>query len=163
LSLHYNLSETDQGFYLFTTDLGLVYTVFFTSYSIDDKDGNSHTVYNFGFDRSGEFTAKKFGFEYDGRIKATIVFIIKEFFQKNDDKTLLYFCYSGDEYSRHRSIIFNRWCNEELSDDIEHMRKTATYNDEELHGGMLILKSNPLRDLLINAISSYIDDTFNLK
>lgn len=163
MSLPYNLAKTDRGSYLFTTDRGLVYTVFFTSYDIEDEERNRHTVYNFGFDRGGTFTAGKFQHEFDERIKATIVSIIKEFFQKNDSKALLYFCYSDDEYSRHRAIIFGRWCREEMSDEIEHLKKTAVLNNERLHGGMLILKSNPLRDLLVGAISNYMSDSLNYK
>ena len=161
--LRYNLSKTEQGVYQFTTDSGSDYTAFFTSYQLQDQENNIHTVYSFGFDRSGKFNNGKFQHEYDEKIKNTIIYIIKDFFLKNDNKALLYFCYSGDENSRQRSILFSKWCRDEASSDIDHLRKTTVINDEVLYGGILLLKSNPLRELLVNAISNFIEEIVNLK
>ena len=161
--LQYNLNKTEQGVYQFTTDSGYLYTAFFTSYRLHDQENNTHTVYSFGFDRSGNFNNGKFQHEYDEKIKNTIIYIVKDFFLKNDNKALLYFCYSGDEHSRQRSILFSKWCRDEVSADIEHLRKTTIINNEVLYGGILLLKSNPLRDLLVNAISNFIEEIVNSK
>ncbi|WP_316811483.1 DUF6169 family protein [Pedobacter heparinus] len=163
MSLHYNLIDKGNGIYFFTTDSGIQYTAFFTSYQIFDKDGNSHIIYSFGFDRSGKFDSKKFHHEYDEKIKRTIVHIVKEFFNKYDHNALVYFCYPDDEYSRHRSIMFSKWCSEEMIEDIEHLKRISVFNNEKFYGGMLILKSNPLRIHLVNAVSYFIDDLANQK
>ncbi|MBB5438570.1 hypothetical protein HDC92_002246 [Pedobacter sp. AK017] len=101
MSLRYNLIDKGNGVYFFTTDSDIQYTTFFTSYQIFDQDSNSHTIYSFGFDRSGKFDNKKFHHDYDEKIKKTIVYIIKIFFKKHDQKALVYFCYPDDAYSRH--------------------------------------------------------------
>ncbi|SMC87679.1 hypothetical protein SAMN04488524_3142 [Pedobacter africanus] len=106
---HYNLTRTEQGSYLFTTDAGCEYTAFFTSYQIFDEAGNSHTIYNFGFDRNGTFDGGEFQHSFDRKIKATIVYIIKEFFRKNDSKVMVYFCYPDDKYARHRSNAISKF------------------------------------------------------
>lgn len=163
MSAQYKLTQTDQGLYSFTTDAGIAYTAFFIECPLQDKDGNEHIAYSFGFDRSGKFDLKKFSQSYDVKIKNTIVYIIEEFFKKNGEKALLYLCYPEDEYARHRSIIFAKWHKENLSDKIEHIKKYTTYNKETLYGGMLILKENPFIQLLIDAIDSYINDIADQK
>jgi hypothetical protein len=156
LSAPYKLAKTDQGSYLFTSDTGLEYTCFFIACLITDNDGNDHSIYSFGFDRSGKFMSTRYANRFDERIKVTIIYIIREFFRVNGDNVLLYFCYPDDEFARHRSIAFRKWYNEELSDDIDHFKKDSAYKDEMLYGGMLILKKNPFHKLLNDAIDVYI-------
>lgn len=154
----YNLTRNLQG-YSFTTDLGVEYQVFFTAYYLDDADGNEHTVYNFGFERSGSFRSGKYEYEYDEKIKFTIIHIVEEFFTKNDENALLYFCYPNDELARHRSITFAKWCSESKM-DIEHTRGTVPYENKALYGGILVKKSNPLKSLLVNAFVKHFKDQF---
>ena len=153
----YNLTQTDQG-YSFVTDHNIEYTIFFTMYYLDDTDGNEHTIYSFGFERSGSFKAKKYEFSHDVKIKTTIIHVVKEFFIKNEDNALLYFCWPDDDFARHRSIIFSKWCKE--SDDIEHKRGTVPYGTTNLYGGILVKKENPLKSLLVNAFEKHINDQF---
>lgn len=163
MSALYNLTLTDQGIYSFSTDSGIAYTAFFIECPLQDKDGNDHIAYSFGFDRSGKFDSEKFSQTYDVKIQNTIVHVIEEFFIKNGEKALLYLCYPEDQYARHRSIIFARWHKEKLSDKIEHIKKHTTYNNEILYGSMLILKENPFIHLLVDAIDSYINDITDQK
>lgn len=163
MSALYNLLKTDQGLYSFTTDTGISYTAFFIACPIKDKEANEHIAYSFGFDREGKFELAKFSHAYDVKVKNTIVYIIKEFFDKNGDKALLYLCYPEDEYARHRSIIFSKWHKEELLDQITHIKKNTTFNDEILYGGILVTKENPLLDLLLDAIDGYINDITDQK
>jgi hypothetical protein len=163
LSPQYNLTLTEQGSYIFTTDNGIEYTAFFTDGPIEDKDGNMHTAYSFGFERSGKFVSNKFGYKFDEKIKNTIIFIIKEFFRVNGNTALVYFCFPGDEYARHRSITFSKWHREELSEDIEHYKKSSVYQEEKLYGGILVLKENPLLGLLVEAVNVYIDEMADQK
>jgi len=103
------------------------------------------------------------GSEYDEKIKRTIVYIVRNFLNKYTHHALVYFCYPDDEYSRHRSIIFSKWCNEEMMEDIEHIKRNSVFRNEKFYGGMLVLKSNPLRTLLIKAVLDFIDDLANQK
>lgn len=153
----YNLTRTDQG-YSFVTDQNIEYQIFFTMYYLDDADGNEHTIYSFGFERSGSFEAQKYEFGYDEKIKSTIIHIVTDFFIKNENNALLYFCWPDDDFARHRSITFSKWCKE--SDDIEHKRGVVTYGKKSLYGGILVKKENPLKSLLMDAFEQHINDQF---
>ena len=63
---------------------------------ITDIEGNDHIIYSFGFDREGNYGTGKFSNDFDVKIKTTIIHIIKEFFNKNGDKAIMYFCYDDD-------------------------------------------------------------------
>lgn len=158
MSLRYNLEITEKGYYKFTTELGVEYVAFFSEYSIQDSHGNNHRVFSFGFERSGQYISSKFSYKYDYKIKSTIVFIIREFFKKHGNEALIYFCFQDDEYARHRSIAFSKWHREGLSGEIEHHRKHGVYNNEDIYMGILMLKVNPLRELILEAIDTYIDE-----
>jgi len=162
LSALYNITKTGQG-YIFITDTNLEYTVLFSTNLIKDRDGNNHVVYNFVFERSGKYDSAGFKNRFDEKVKNTIVHIVKEFFKLNGDTALLYFCYPEDEYSRQRSITFSKWHREELSNEIEHLKKNTIYNEEKLYGGMLYLKDNPLSELLIEAVTKYFDELVSYK
>jgi len=163
LSLQYNLILTEQGSYIFTTDNGVEYVAFFTTCPIEDSDGNMHKAYSFGFERSGKYESEKFVHRYDEKIKHTIIFIIKEFFKLNGNDALIYFCFPDDEYARHRSITFSRWHSEALSEEIQHLKKNTVINDDTYYGGILVLKENPLRELIVEAVNVYIDQIMEQK
>lgn len=159
----YKPVKNNQGVYIFTSDAGFEYTYYFVACQLVDKDGNNHLAYSFGFDKSGGFSSNKFAGRFDEKIKRTVISIIKEFFKINGDMALLYFCYPDDEFARHRSITFNKWYNEELSDDINHLKKNAKYNGDMFYGGMLILKRNPFYTLLIDAVDVYLAEMIDQK
>lgn len=159
----YKLVKNNQGIYLFTSEAGYEYACYFVACKLTDKDGNNHLAYSFGFDRSGKFSSDKFAGRFDEKIKRTIISIIRKFFKINGDKALLYFCFPDDELARHRSIIFNKWYKDELSDDINHIKKDITYNRETFYGGMLILKRNPFYSLLVEAVDVYVAEMIDQK
>ena len=163
MSLRYNIKLTDQGSYIFTTDSNIDYIAFFTTCPIEDKEGNTHKAYSFGFERSGKYSLNKFTYKFDDKIKHTIIFIIKEFFRLNGSNALIYFCFQEDEYGRHRSIVFSKWHSEELSKDIEHYKKNINFEEERLYGGVLVLRENPLRGLVLEALDLYIDEIMKSK
>lgn len=163
MSLPYNLTLTEQGSYLFKTNADISYSAFFTSCNIDDKEGNTHHAFSFGFERCGKYSSEKFANKYDQRIKCTIIFIIKEFFRLHGNDALIYFCFQDDEYARHRSIVFNRWYVEEFAYDVEHYKKTVIIKENMLYGGMLILRDNPLGELLIEAVNAFFDEIMEEK
>ena len=129
---------------------------------ITDIEGNDHIIYSFGFDREGNYGTGKFSNDFDVKIKTTIIHIIKEFFNKNGDKAIMYFCYDDDGFARHRSILFSKWYNEHNS-DILHLKKHLVLNGETQYGGMLILKSNPLLNLVDDAVDTYVKEVFQQK
>ncbi|TCD01303.1 DUF6169 family protein [Pedobacter psychroterrae] len=126
-----------------------------------DADGNEHVAYSFGFDRAGIFENDKFQYEYDPKIRNTVVHIIKEFFSKNVDSGLLYFCYQKDDFSRHRSITFRKWWKQETESGIIFKPTAVNYNDKVSHGGILVLTTNPLAQLLIDAFTKHIEETLS--
>ena len=163
MSPQYNLTKTDQGFYIFTTDDEIEYTAFFTQCIIDDKEGNTHKVYSFGFEKNGAYNSEKFVSKYDPKIKATIIFIVNKFFRSNGSNTLIYFCFHEDNLARQRSITFSKWYNESLSENIEHHKTTSVYDEKPVYVGTLILRDNPLRELAFEAIDNYIRDLVSEK
>ncbi|QEK50911.1 hypothetical protein FYC62_03920 [Pedobacter aquae] len=163
MSLRYNITKNPDGSYNFITDGNIEYVAFFTLCQINDKEGNEHTVYSFGFEKAGSYKSDKFKTKYDLKVKETIIFIIKEFFKLNGDGTLIYFCFSDDEFARHRSITFSKWYRESLFETIEHHKKSVKQNDVVFYCGALIARENPLRELLIGAINSYFSDLASYK
>lgn len=162
MSALYKLTKSDSGSYLFTTDGGLDYTVFFIECPVTDIEGNNHTVYSFGFERAGNFETGKFSSSFDEKIKATIIHIIKVFFDKNGEKAILYFCYDDDGFARHRSIIFSLW-HRELAGTILHIKKNTEVKGGILYGGILVAENNPLLPLLEGAVDAYIEEVNNQK
>lgn len=159
MSLPYSLTKTQQGYYIFTTDEKAEYTAFFTRCLIDDKEGNTHQVYSFGFERNGGYNSEKFTSKHDPKIKATIIFIVNEFFRSNGSNILIYFCFLEDNLARQRSITFSKWYNESLSTYIEHHKTISVYNENTMYIGALMLRDNPLRELAFEAIDKYVRDS----
>lgn len=158
MSLQYSIAKNTDGSYSFTTDANVNYIAFFTLCQIEDKEGNTHNVYSFGFEKGGAYNSEKFTNKHDLRVKETIIFIVKEFFRLNGSNTLIYFCFSDDKFARHRSITFSKWYKESLLETVVHHKKSVTFNNTTFYGGALILKENPLRELLIDAINSYFNE-----
>lgn len=50
-----------------------------------------------------------------------------------------------------------------MDEDIEHVQKNSVFNNEKFYGGLLVLRSNPLRNLLIKAVSDFVDDLASQK
>lgn len=159
MSALYNSTKSNTGSYFLLETL-VVSILYFLSI---DKEDKNNTVYSVGFDRQGNFNSEKFSSSFDEKIKSTIIYIINEFFRKNGDKAILYFCYENDEFARHRSITFSKWHAESLAGKVLHIKKYTKFKDEMLYGGMLITKNNPLINLLDGAIDFYIEEVNNLK
>lgn len=88
------------------------------------------------------------------------MFIVNDFFNKNDHKVLIYFCFGDDGYSRHRSIIFNIW-SDDLHATIEKYDTIIKYNNDVIFGSLMIVKDNPLKKLILKAFNTYIQDIKN--
>ena len=161
MSAQYELTLTESGSYFFTTESGYNYFPYFTQYFLYDEDGNEHKVFHFGFERDRSYNRNKFEDKYDERIKNTIIYIVREFFRKNGESAVLYFCYEADGLSRHRSITFSKWF-KELSGISLHKRN-ARYKEHFLYSALLVKTNNPLRKLLTNAFDNHINDMMGIQ
>ena len=85
------------------------------------------------------------------------MFIVNDFFEKNDHRALIYFCFGDDGYSRHRNIVFNQWC-KDLDVSIEKYDNKINYDDALVYGSLIIVKDNPLKKLIIDAFNNYMDE-----
>jgi hypothetical protein len=83
--------------------------------------------------------------------------IVNDFFEKNDHKVLVYFCFGDDGYARHRKITFNKWC-KDLNKSIEKHDSTLYYEGSKIYGSLIILENNPLKKLILEAFNSYIEE-----
>jgi hypothetical protein len=110
-----------------------------------------------GFIRDGKHNCSPFKFKYDGRVSATITSVIKDFFEKNDHRTLIYFCFGDDGYSRHRNIVFNQW-SKKLDISVQKFDNTMRYEGRVIYGSLMIMKDNPLKSLIINSFNSYLKE-----
>lgn len=161
MPLLYNTSINKDGSYDFTTDNKIIYTVYFLEYTLPDTDGNNHIVYNFGFTRDENYSSEKFVHKFDIKIMNTIVSIINEFFIKNEDKALLYFCYNDDGLGRHRNITFKIWC-KKLDSTIETHQKSVIAQNASFYGSCLIIKNNPLKKLIVDAFEANMAELMEL-
>jgi hypothetical protein len=109
LYIPYEVTVTKEG-YEFTTDQGIIYKLYFSSFYLTDEIGDDIKVLSFGFYNEPETFHIK-----DPRVKVTIVGFIKDFFNKNPDIGMLYLCDQKGDLARHRRIIFGKWYR-----DIEH-------------------------------------------
>ncbi len=160
MSLPYNFQLTKDGSYHFISNQGYNYLIYFFESVLPDAEGNIHIVYNLGFSRDGKHNSVPFVNKFDSQISTTILFIVNDFFNKNDHKVLIYFCFGDDGYSRHRSIVFNKW-SKELNTHIEKYDSKVKYENEMIYGSLMIVKDNPLKTLILEAFNTYIQDIKN--
>ncbi len=153
----YSLTLNKDGSYSFISEQGYKYLIYFFEYILTDADNNMHTVYNFGFSRNGKYSSDAFIYKYDNKIRDTIISVINDFFLKGDHRTLVYFCYGEDGFSRHRSIVFKKWYNG-LDPSIENHSKIVSYLNSNIYGSLIIKKENPLKKLIIDAFDAAIQE-----
>jgi hypothetical protein len=160
LSRLYNFYQTEDGSYHFITRQGFEYLVYFSVSIFPDAEGNSHTIYSLGFTRNGKHSNQAFINKHDPSVKATIMFIVNDFFRRNDHRALVFFCFADDGYSRHRNIVFKRW-GLDLDDSIEKHATKIQYEGTDIYASLMIVKDNPLKKLILEAFKTYLDDISN--
>lgn len=93
------VASESVGFYEFTTDFGVIYSVgFMPDESIISKD-----TYQFIITNANNKPSPK-----DEKVKDTILILIDEFFSI-DDNVLLYICETGDGKQAMRNRLFQYW------------------------------------------------------
>jgi hypothetical protein len=84
-----------------------------------------------------------------------------DFFKKKDHSAILYFCFADDGMARHRSLVFKQWC-KELPKEIDFSNKQIAYKGDKIYNSLLILKDNPLKDLITNAFYTDLEEIAGL-
>jgi hypothetical protein len=145
----YNLTSVPGG-YEFTTNSGDVYLVYFTEFSLLDpeNEGSYIETYSFGFDCRRAHPEKKQRF--DAATKATILDILKNFFDEHGEDAFLYICLNTDGMARNRRVTFGRWFRE-LKNDYERHQSHIDYGDQDWYSALLVRQDNPEKQRYIDA------------
>lgn len=152
----YNVTDSD-GLATFITDLGDTYSSYFLEYPLLDADGNEHIVLNFDFLCNENFECKTFTKKHDLKIKNTFINLISNYFDNHEHAVIVYFCYNRDGLGRHRSITFRKWL-KELPGHISKTFNSTEYNSTIIYSSMLIVESNPLKKLILDAFEQRLLD-----
>lgn len=126
--------ELVHGQYLFETDFGIQYSVSFEPEPLE----NGLSAYWFNLsNRSGKASPG------DRKIRATIIFIIEEFFRQNPD-ILLYMCDSANEQQAMRSRLFLRWF-DAYGQQADYYSRTEMIldEDEENYIAIIVRRDHP--------------------
>ena len=101
----YNVFELQDGDFIFTTDLEVVYTVYILSEQgyFSDYPEFTDDVYMFGFSILSNPTRKT---PFDQRVRLTTSYIVKNFLAKNPEKILLFICDNADSRQIFRMKIW---------------------------------------------------------
>jgi len=153
-----------DGSYSFLSDEEIHYTITFKQNSITDPDDNlSPYIVDFSFEAGNYNLSEKR--KFDRRIKATIVSILQDFFQQNPDFAIWYVCDSMDRKTRgkSRSILFERWYQEEGKDILEKYDFELIEEDLdlEIYASLLVKKYNLLIEDMLRAIQEGISEQTN--
>jgi hypothetical protein len=90
----YELIPGEDGVsYRFVTDSNEPYIIYFSEYYLYSRDGEEINITSFGFDSVNDISP--FTRDHDPRIKATIIYAIKDFFARHGD----------DAFNFHSSIL----------------------------------------------------------
>lgn len=160
MSLLYSFDVTEDGSYSFISEQNHHYLIYFSESTLPDSDGNIHIVYNLGFSRDGDHSSTPFSFKYDRIIRATIMSIVNDFFNKNDHRVLIYFCFGDEGYSRQRKIVFNQWCGD-LDLSVEKHDNVIPYENTFVYGSLMIVRDNPLKQLILTSFNKFLEDIYN--
>lgn len=141
MSNHYDLSLTKDGkAYQFITDNGDRYVAYFTEFILQNSNGEDIVLSSFGFTKETVSSLQKERF--DPKVKATILFLIQEFFDKNPGEGVLYICLDNDDKGRNRHITFSKWFRE-LGGDYEKYDAPVSSRAFGLYSSLIVPKASP--------------------
>ena len=136
----------DENGYQFITDEGEVYIAYFTEFTLFDSEQNEVTATSFGFTNKDTSKNRK----HDPKVKNTIIYLIKEFFEQQDDSAILYICINNDSMEQNRHITFGRWFNE-MNTTFERYSSLGEHAEAGFYCSIIFKNSNPRRLKLIEA------------
>lgn len=134
--------EIKENSYHFITISGVEYIAYF----VEIKMFKACNVYSFSFDKY-----KQNNSAYDVRIGITILKIIADFFEKNEN-TLLFTCDDSDGKQTYRNRLFNNW---HLKYGINEFDKYDK-NINDTFASIIIRKDNPFYEETINEFEEFI-------
>lgn len=149
MSSRYEFEKLSNGAgYKFITSSGDIYIAYFTEFVLLAPTGNDLVVLSFGF--TCKRSDNKKHQHYDIKVKQTIIFIIKEFFEEQNENAILYICINNDEKARNRQITFNSWFNE-FNVDLEKHNSHESLGSLGFYSSILFKRNNPNKQNLIAA------------
>ncbi|MDX2047030.1 MAG: DUF6169 family protein [Chitinophagaceae bacterium] len=145
----YLLQEADQFSYLFITDKGITYHVYFLDYSymFADYPGISNNVYSFNIEvMDGDADTSV----ADERIGLTVVEVLRLFFRRIENVSV-YVCDFADERHLARKRKFDFWFWKYTDGTIIKEDGVAMAEGKELLNSLLLHRNNPQYTEIISA------------
>lgn len=144
--LPYNY-EIKENSYHFITISGVEYIAYFLEMNMF----NACKVYSFSFERPQQGNST-----YDLRVGITILKIIGDFFEKNEN-TLLFTCDDGDGKQHYRNRLFDNWYKKYGVNEFDKHDK----NIYETFTSIIIRKDNPFYKETINEFEEFVSYFIN--
>lgn len=149
----------DSNNYHFSTESGLVYTVYV------DKNSNIFPLEE--IDRNALYlgftcvpTQAMFEREYDPKVGLTIMAIVAALIRKNPHQIITYVCSPKDGQARQRSIAFSRWYNDSPLKKTVELKKRVF--ESHTYCGVLYRKNHPNIDDIEIAMQDFnLGDKFS--
>lgn len=144
----YLVTSFGQNSFLFKTRHGINYNVGFSQdYMVYEKE-DTYQFYIVNMDHSH--------FMYDPDVFRTIEVILEVFFEQ-EPSILLYICDMIDNRQAVRNRLFKLWFdNNQRKDQYTIVNKTLTYEDITYFGAIIIKKSHPDHDSIIEQFNAFI-------
>lgn len=147
---HYDVTVGDDSNYSFITDGGIKYIAYFISCESYSPELNNTYMFNFEHERDRGAA--------DDRIRKTIIFILDEFFENNQNSAI-YICDSLDGRELCRKRLFDKWFEEfiQTRGEIEREEINETGEHYTLCGALFIHKMNPNKKNVIKSFKELKD------
>ena len=150
--LPYEFCKESDWNYSFITISGVKYIAYFVDYSVYHPDFDE--VYTFNFEPE-ESTPHPI----DPKIAATIVTILREFFQSKE-RAMILVCDNIDGKENKRNRLFSRWYTNFKTKDILKFDASATTEGYQLYVSILLSSSHPRKEKLIAAFYELVKNEF---
>ena len=148
MPIPYNLSQDFEGFYSFTTDFGLSYSLFLidTTEQFGLDEGHGCVLYHFGL--TLESVANEDDRRvYDERIEATVVSFVSATLANNKN-CIVYAGSPAGNKEKARIKLFERWYRRG-KEQLEHIEKFDRGINIHQHAVLLIHKNNEYKDKIV--------------
>jgi len=132
--------------YKFITKSGVVYAAYFID--ISESFGADH-VYSFSFDAAGKPVR-------DERVRDTIVKILDDFFQVNQN-SLIVVCETSDKKENARFRLFERWYQQTGNHEIEKVNAAIDHEDYNFRSSLLLPRVHPNSQKIKNIYSEWVE------
>lgn len=146
----YEVFSDEQNSFLFKTQYGIRYNVGFMP---DTLLGSKENIYHFYLTNEDQSH-----FRHDPLLYKTIEVILEVFFMQSDN-VMVYMCDMIDGRQANRNRLFKTWFNRYQDKHLyTFINKTITYEDICFFGAIILKKSHPNHDKIIEQFNVYIDD-----